>query len=174
MAGKRVLNRMQPSRKKRGPRKVGGTRKVRFHNTNASNTNNGKPKRNDPTYLNDLRNRVRSQIPEPSVIQTNDAEIMAVVLETQDTPEEMMHTLHVIYNPEQLTDAEYALANPIIKRRGYGIGINVIDSSPLPPAIKDKILRYVRYVRALRKVEHIARGKSNKRFVHEEWGPNKN
>lgn len=161
--------------KTRRTKRRGGTRKVRFNNTKPNNANNEKPKRNDPTYLNDLRERVRSQIPEPSVIQTNDAEIMAAVLETQDTPEEMIQALQLIYTPELLSAPEYTLANQLIQKRGYGTSINVLDSSPLPTTVKDKVLRYVRYQRAVDKIEHMfVRGKSNPRFVHEEWGPNKN
>jgi hypothetical protein len=159
-------------RRKYGVR--GGSKKVRFSNVTPEQNYAEHAIHGHPEYLRNLREMVRSRIPEPSQIQTNDAEVLATVIETHDDPEEMIRALHTVYGPEELTPEEFDLANRLIKGRGFGTAINVLDSSTIPVDKKNKILNYVRYARAIRKVNYMffRKNLSHPRFIHTEWGPN--
>ncbi len=155
----------------------GGTRKVQF-NRSIKNNNYYEPNEstNRPNYLPNLLTAVRRHRPQPSNLHEHDAAIYAAVMESHNSPHSMYEHLKAIYEVVPLTQTEYTLVNDLFKNRGFVRAIDILTTSPLPPATKEKLLNYIRFSRAVKKLQHAfsKNTRSSQRFVHEEWGPNTN
>ncbi len=100
----------------------------------------------------------------------NDAEIFAAVQNSYNDPAEMREALRLIYNPQPLTANEKTVMNMLLTK-GIHKGINRVAIAPLSPEMRERILNYLRYVCAVRKIEHTYETEhvTNPKYVHAEW-----
>lgn len=138
------------------------------NNTNPSNNSIHFPQNN--TYLNDLLQQVRHSIPPPTNIPQNDAEIMAAVLETYNSPQDMKAVLKLIYEPQNVTPEEANIERRLLTQ-GLRKAIGRVSQATLPEALKQKILNRIRYSLASHKIHHMFEKEYtiNSRYVHPEW-----
>jgi hypothetical protein len=157
----------QKTRKHIGKRKGGA---VTFHkNTKPPNaSNNYSHLRN--TYLNELHEHLQSTYYPVAPQHSNDAEIFAVVQNSSNNPAEMREALRIIYNPQPLTEQEKKITNALLSK-GIHKGINRVAIAPLPTQSRERIMNYLRYMRAVNKIEHTYETAhvTNPKFVHAEW-----
>lgn len=151
--------------------KRGGTRKIRFSNNTKGSNNGDNYNYANSKYLSNLYDTMHTFVPIPSYLQEHDAQILAEIVPLYDDPQDMISALKRIYLPEELTQEELSFINqqlPGQKRIEYLI--NDTHASNLPFELKQKVLRILRFNRAVKKIERIfIKNSSMPRYIHKEW-----
>lgn len=158
-------------RNQKQKQKRGGTRKIRFsNNTKGSNNGNNYSYANSK-YLSNLYDALHKVVPIPSYMQEQDAQVLSEIISLYDDPKDMFFALKRIYLPEELTEDEVSLINHrLTPGKRFHHLINEIDASNLPFELKQKVLRILRFNRAVTKIEKIfIKNSSMPRYIHKEW-----
>ncbi len=168
MQGGKHKRHRKTRRAKRSVKRKGGAVTFRNNTKPPNASNNYSHLRN--TYLNELQEHLQSTYYPVAPQHANDAEILGAVQNTYNDPAEMREALRLIYDPQPLTPNEKAVLNMLLTK-GIHKGINRVAIAPLSAEMRERILNYLRYVRAVRKIEHTYETEhvTNPKYVHAEW-----
>ncbi len=141
---------------------------VTFRNNTKPNLNTDNYSHLPPNYLTNLHELLQDRGYPVAPQHANDAQIFAAVQNSTNDPVEMREALRLIYNPQSLTDSEKAVMKMLLSK-GIDKGINHAEIAPISASMRERILNYLRYFRAIHKVRHLYEKEHVPKYVHAEW-----